>query len=75
MVKMMCVMVAGLWTITGVAFASGVDVNMNVNVGHPAPQVRVVEKETVVVKEKKDNGKHLGQYKEKAEKRKRRKTR
>jgi hypothetical protein len=47
-----------------------VDVGVNVNVG--TPQVRVEqrpvvihEKETVVVKEKKDQGKHKGHYKQK----------
>ena len=60
------------------ALASSVDVNVNVpapgvsvQVGRaPAPQRVIVEKETVIVKEKGDNGKHKGHYKKKHKKHK-----
>lgn len=41
--------------------------NVNIQIGAP-PAPRVVERETIVIKEKKDYGKHKGHYKEKKHK-------
>ena len=59
--------VVALTFMTGVAVAS---VDLNVRVGLPVPQVKVIETERVVVveKQKKDNGRHLGQKKNKKHK-------
>lgn len=72
--KRISVMTAGLLMMTAIAFA-GVDVKVNLGIPSPPPipappQVRVVERETVVIKEKKDNGKHLGHKKHKNGKKK-----
>lgn len=75
MLKRTGVLATGLLLMSGIAFA-GVDVNVNVGVpapripAPPAPHVRVVEKETIIVKEKKDHGKHKGHYKDKEGKKK-----
>jgi hypothetical protein len=37
--------------------------NVNIQIGAPAPPQRVVVRETIVVKEKRDHGKHKGHYK------------
>ena len=42
--------------------------NVNIQIGAPAPPERVIVRETVVIKEKKDNGKHKGDYKNKKHK-------
>ncbi|ACM18393.1 hypothetical protein Geob_0016 [Geotalea daltonii FRC-32] len=74
MLKRTGMVAAGLLLMTGIAFA-GVDVSVNVGVPAPripAPQVRVIEKETIIIKEKKGHGKHKGHYKEKEGKKKHR---
>jgi len=58
--------------------ATNVDVSVpgaRVQVGTPPPQPRpiVVERETVIVKEKGDQGKHKGHYKDKKHKKKHKK--
>jgi len=43
--------------------------NVNIQIGAPPPpETRVVVRETIVIKEKKDRGKHKGHYKEKKHK-------
>lgn len=74
MLKRTGVLATGLMLISGIAFAGNVDVSVNVGAPRipapPAPHVRVVEKETIIVKEKKDHGKHKGHYKDKEGKKK-----
>ena len=65
MLKRTVVMTSVLLVAAGVAFAG-----VNVNIGIPVPTVKVVEKQTVVVKGSKDNGKHLGHNKDKGGKKK-----
>lgn len=50
------------------AAAAGVDLGVNVNLGNPPARVEretvvIHEKETVVIQDKKDQGKHKGHYK------------
>lgn len=79
MLKTVAVAVSVSILTAGAAMAApGVDVKVNappppgVNVqigGPPAPQTRIIEKErVVVVKDKKDQGKHKGHYKQKKHK-------
>ena len=42
--------------------------NVNIQIGAPAPPERVVVRETIVVKEKRDHGKQKGHYKNKKHK-------
>lgn len=75
MLKRTGMVAAGLFLMTGIAFAGNVDLSVNVGVPAPripAPRVHVVEKETVIIKEKGDHGKHKGHYKEKEGKKKHR---
>ncbi len=66
-----------LFTATAALAAPNVDVrvnappppSVNVQVGAPPlPQPRIVERERIIVKEKHDQGKHKGHYKEKKHK-------
>ncbi|WP_243372785.1 hypothetical protein [Geotalea sp. SG265] len=73
MLKRTGMVAAGILLVTGIAFAGNVDVSVNVGVPAPripAPHVRVVEKETVIIKDKKDHGKHKGHFKDNDHKRK-----
>jgi hypothetical protein len=76
MLKRTGLVAAATLLMSGIAVAGNVDVSVNVGVpapripAPPAPHVRVVEKETIVVKEKKDHGKHKGHYKEEDHKKK-----
>lgn len=67
MKKVLASIVGVLVTASFAMAGVGVDVatpNVRVQVGTPQPPpVTVVHKETVIVKEKKDNGKHKGHYK------------
>jgi hypothetical protein len=42
--------------------------SVNVQIGTPAPRERVIVKETTVIREKGDRGKHKGHYKDKKHK-------
>jgi hypothetical protein len=70
MLKRMVLSAAGCLVLSGVAFA-GMDVRVNVGVPVPPPvvveqkTVVVHERETVVVKDKKDQGRHKGHFKHK----------
>jgi hypothetical protein len=56
-----------VFVLSNVLFAA--PANVNIQIGTPPPPApRVVVKETVVIKEKKDHGKHKGHYKQKKHK-------
>lgn len=42
--------------------------SVNIQIGTPAPREKVIVRETTVIKEKGDRGKHKGHYKEKKHK-------
>ena len=71
MVKKLGISTVAILVLSGVAVA-GTDVRVNVGIPLPPPPIVVEqrpvvvhERETVVVKEKKDQGKHKGHYKHK----------
>ena len=70
MLRRTALSILAILVISGVAAA---DVDVRVNVGAPPlpvirveqPPAVVYERETVIVKDRKDNGKHKGHYKQK----------